>query len=121
MNHGEWDRPTPLARIFPDIQIPPDPISIYRSFAFLLKKKLWWELENKSLGFKCRKRQASFSELVPESLLGMTINWELAAKSWDFILLFLICHQNDEGLRERFAVEVTMRIASTLLNIKQLH
>lgn len=111
MNYGEWDWPTPLARTGPS--------SIYPSFAFLLKQKLWWELENKSLGFKCKK--ASFSELVPESLPGMTRNWELTAKSWDFILFFLICHPNDEGLRECFAVEVAMRIASTPLNIKQLH
>lgn len=111
--HGEWDWPTPLSRT--------GPVSVYPSFAFLLKKKLWRELENKSLGFQCRKGQPSFSELVPESLPGMTRNWELAAKSWDLILFFLICHQNDEGLGECFAVEVTMRIASTLLNINQLH
>lgn len=47
MHNGEWEWPTSLVRT--------GPISIYASFAFSLKEKNYWELENKSLDFRSRK------------------------------------------------------------------
>lgn len=47
MQYGEWDWPTSLVRI--------GLISVHPSFAFSLKEKNYWELENKSLEFKSRK------------------------------------------------------------------